>query len=55
MNNYAPDEEPAEPQQPQPAARRELRVDDLPHEHEGAQVVNRHSTPSRPLCSQRRK
>ena len=34
LNNYAPDEEPAEPQQPQPASRREPRVDDLPHEHE---------------------
>lgn len=39
LNNYAPDEEPAEPQQPQPAARREPRVDDLPHEHEVPQVA----------------
>ncbi|HFK4649264.1 cell division protein ZipA [Serratia marcescens] len=37
LNNYAPDEEQAEPQQPQPAARREPRVDDLPHEHEALQ------------------
>ena len=35
LNNYAPDEEQAE--QPQPAARREPRVDDLPHEHEAPQ------------------
>lgn len=55
LNNYAPDEEPAEPQQPQPAARREPRVDDLPHEHEAPQGLNRHSTPSRPLCGPRRK
>ena len=53
LNNYAPDEEQAE--QPQPAARREPRVDDLPHEHEAPQGRNRHSTPSRPLCSRRRK
>ncbi|EPE2786506.1 cell division protein ZipA [Serratia marcescens] len=39
LNNYAPDEEPAEPQQPQPAARREPRVDDLPHEHGAPQVA----------------
>ncbi len=37
LNNYAPNEEQAEPQQPQPAARREPRVDDLPHEHEAPQ------------------
>ena len=53
LNNYAPDEEQAEQQQP--AARREPRVDDLPHEHEAPQGRNRHSTPSRPLCSRRRK
>ena len=35
LNNYAPDEEQAEQQQP--AARREPRVDDLPHEHEAPQ------------------